>query len=84
MRHRILVTEIFEQGCQSGEFASDGGAAKGLLFQIGALGQHMGPGDLAELCGVVDTGKTDESGEVILVGAAGLHIVDVGKSVSLL
>ncbi|RML98322.1 hypothetical protein ALQ86_200110 [Pseudomonas amygdali pv. eriobotryae] len=50
-RDRVVLQKVIEQAGQRGQFSADGGPGQAALFQIGAPGQYVRPGDLAKIIG---------------------------------
>ncbi len=75
----VAFQEVIEEAGQRGQFAADGGPGEAALFQIGAPGQHVRPGDLAKVVGTGQPYKGREIGQVILIGPACARVVQVGK-----
>ncbi|RML79738.1 hypothetical protein ALQ89_200072 [Pseudomonas amygdali pv. tabaci] len=50
-RDRVVLQQVTEEAGQRGQFAPDGGPRQAALFQIGAPGQYVRPGDLAKIIG---------------------------------
>ncbi|KPX28976.1 hypothetical protein ALO69_200017 [Pseudomonas ficuserectae] len=75
----IVFQEVIEEAGQRGQFSADGGPGQAALFQIGAPGQYVRPGDLAKIIGAGQPYKGREIRQVILIGTACAWVVQVGK-----
>ena len=74
---RIGLGEVFEQGGEGGELAPDRGSGQLAPLEILAPGEHVGPGDQAQLRRRRDANKAHEFLQVILVGAAGVGVIEI-------
>ena len=67
-RHGVVLQQEIKQAGQRGQFAPDGGP-----------GQHVRAGDGTEFLGAGEPNKPAEVFQVVLIGAAGTWVVNIGE-----
>jgi len=75
----IGFAQCIEQRRQRRQLAADACPAQRALLEVSALGQHVAAADLAECVRLLDASERHEFLDVILEGALGLRIIDVGE-----
>lgn len=79
----VLFAEVVKQRGDRRQFAADGGRRKRSGFQLLAPGDEMRTGHAAEFFRAGDPDETGEVLHVLLVGATGFLVADVGKPLQL-
>lgn len=78
-RDGVVLQEVIKQAGQRGELAADGDPGQASGFKLGAPGLHVRMGDGAKFIGAGEADKTAEVFQIVLVGAAGARVVDIGE-----